>query len=137
MNQQEDKHLNHLAKKIIKETSLESPSFNFTYTIMSQIKVIEASRTTIYKPLISKTRWIFISIILFGVILYTIFGSNTESSSWLTRVDLNVLSNFKPANLLSSLTIPKTVTYAVVLFGLMLSIQIVFLKRHLNNQYEV
>ena len=136
MNQQEDKYLDHLAKKVMKEASLESPSFNFTNAVMSQVKAFETNTATMYKPLISKTGWLFISAILLGVISYAIFGTNTADSGWLSRVDLSVLSNFKVTNLLSGVAIPKTVTYAVVLFGLMLSVQILFLKRHLNKQFE-
>lgn len=137
MNQQEDKQLDHLAKKIVKEASLESPSLNFTNAIMSQIKALEMNSATIYKPLISKTGWGVISMILLGAILYVILGSNTESSGWLSNVDLSVLSNFKLTNLFSGIAIPKSVTYGVVLFGLMLSIQVLFLKRHFNKQFEV
>ena len=136
MNQQEDKHLDHLAKKIMKEGSLESPSFNFTNAIMSQIKALEINSTTTYKPLISKTAWVIISIILCGIILYALFSSSTESSGWLSNVDFSVFSNFKLTTLLTGNTIPKTVTYSVVLFGLMLSIQVLFLKRHFNKQFE-
>ena len=103
---------------------------------MSQIKALEMDSVTMYKPLISKTGWTVISIILLGVILYAIFGSNPEGSGWLSTVDLSVLSNFKLTNLLSGVTIPKTVTYGVVLFGLMLSVQVLFLKRHFNKQFE-
>lgn len=137
MNEQEDKHLDRLAKKVIREASLESPSFNFTETIMSQIKTLEANSVTVYKPLISKKGWFFITVILLAVILYTVLSPNTESSGWLKSVDLSVLSNFKLTNLFSGMAIPKTVTYGIVLFGLMLSIQILFLKRHLNKQYDV
>ena len=137
MNQQDDKHLDHLAKKIVKEAALESPSINFTHAIMSQIEALEMSSATMYKPLISKTGWVVISMVLLGVILYAVFGSNTEGSGWLSTVDLSVLSNFKLTNLLSGVAIPKTVTYCVVLFGLMLSIQVLFLKRHFNKQFEV
>lgn len=136
MNQQEDKYLDHLAKKVMKEAYLESPSFNFTDAVISQIEALETNTATIYKPLISKTGWSLISAVLLGVIFYAIFGANTADSGWLSRVDLSVLSNFKVTNLLSGVEIPKTVTYAVVLFGLMLSVQILFLKRHLNKQFE-
>ncbi len=137
MNKQDDKHLDYLAEKIVKEASLESPSSNFTNAIMSQIKALEANGATVYKPLISKTGWFFISIVLLGILLYAIFGVKTENSGWLSRVDLSMLSNFKVENLLTGVTIPKTVTYAVALFGIMLSIQVLFIKRYLNKQFEV
>lgn len=136
MNQQEDKHLDDLTKKVIKEASLESPSLNFTDVLMSQINVIESSSTIVYKPLISKMGWTFISILFLGMILYMILGGNTESPDWLGSIDFSVFSNLKITNIFSGITIPKTVTYAVVLFGVMLSIQILFLKRHLNKPFE-
>lgn len=137
MNQHDDKHLGDFTKKIVKEASLESPSFNFTDAVMSQIKALEANSATIYKPLISKTGWVLITATIFSTILYVVFGSDSNGSSWLNSFDLSVLSNFELPNLLSGITIPKTFTYGIVLFGIMLSIQILFLKRHLNKQYEV
>lgn len=137
MNQQEDKYLDQIAEKIMKDASLESPSFNFTDAVMSRVEALEGNNAVItYKPLISKVGWFFILITLLGAIAYVLFGSNAESLGWLNGIDFSAFPSLKNVNILSGITIPKTVTYSVVLFGFMLSIQIFYIKRHLNKPFE-
>ncbi len=137
MNKQKDKQLDQLAKKIMKDTPLESPSINFTDMVMSRVEAVEVSSVTIYRPLIPKGGWVIIVSILCGLITYAALGYTMESSGWLNNINLKVFPNLELSNPLSGLVIPKIVTYAVVLFGFMLSIQIFFLKRHLSKPFEV
>jgi len=131
-----DNYLDDLAKKVIKDTAIETPSFNFTDAVMSKVSKLSVNKSTIYKPLISKTTWVFVSIVFLAVIFYTLsFGTQTESSSWLSKIDFSVLSTKEV--LLPSFKISKTFMYAFVLFGIMFCIQIPFLKHHFNKQYEV
>lgn len=136
MNENADKYLDNLTKKVIKETPLESPSFNFTASVMSQVTELSQDSVTMYKPLISKTGWIVISIVFLALIAYLLFGIQEESSSWFNTLDFSVWSNNKVTNLLSGLSIPKTLTYAVVLFGFMFSIQIPLLKNYFNQRLQ-
>ncbi len=137
MNKQKDKQLDQLAKKIMKDTPLESPSINFTDMVMSRVEAVEVSSVTTYRPLIPKGGWVIIVSILCGLITYAALGYNMESLGWLNNINLKVFPNLELSNPLSGLVIPKIVTYAVVLFGFMLSIQIFFLKRHLSKPFEV
>ncbi|MFI1772287.1 hypothetical protein [Thalassobellus citreus] len=130
-----DKHLENLTKKVMKNTGLEKPSFDFTTSVMSQVEALKSS-TTVYKPLISKTGWIFIITLILALTLYLIFGVETESSSIFSAIDFSVFSNNKITNALTSYTMPKTVMYGIVLFGVMFSIQIPLLKNHFNKRYE-
>ena len=138
MKENVDKHLDDLAKKIIREGSVESPSFNFTNTVISQIKELNKSRTTVYKPLVSKKTWILISIGFLAAIVYILFfGNQTESTTWLSGINFSMLSNNNVLNTLSSFKISKTFMYAIVFFGLMICIQILVLKNHLDKRFEV
>lgn len=135
----EDKYLDDLTKKIIKDTPLESPSFDFTNTVMSQINNLSDSMVTVYKPLISRTAWVLIGFVFLALILYVIFFSNqteTSPSGWLNTIDFSQLSNNKLSNILSSFTMSKTFTYAFVLFGVMMCVQISFIKHHFNKRLE-
>jgi hypothetical protein len=142
MNDQTDKYLDELAKKVIKDAPLETPSFNFTNAVMSQVAALNNNKITTYKPLISKTGWIFISIGILTLIFIILFGNKTESSGWLSTVDFSVLSNNKLSNTLlgfktSGFAITKTLGYALVLFSVMVCIQIPFLKHHFNQRYKI
>lgn len=136
MNENADKYLDNLTKKVIKEAHLESPSFNFTASVMSQVTELSNNSVTEYKPLISKTGWIVISIVFLALITYMILGTQEASISWFDSLDWSVLSNNKLTSLLSGFSIPKTLTYAVVLFGFMLCIQVLFLKNHFNQRLQ-
>ncbi|TGV00619.1 hypothetical protein [Flavivirga rizhaonensis] len=136
MKENADKYIDNLAKKVIKETPLESPSFNFTASVMSQVTELSNNTVTVYKPLISKTGWIVISIVFFALIIYMLLGMQEEPVSWFGSLDLSVLSDNKITNLFSGFSIPKTLTYAVVLFGLMFCIQIPLLKSHFNQRLQ-
>ena len=71
MQDKTDKYLDDLTKKVIKIGSIESPSFNFTDTVMSQVEALGKNQLTVYKPLISKKKWALI-LIIFLLIYYTL-----------------------------------------------------------------
>ena len=136
MNENADKYLDNLAKKVIKEAPLEHPSFNFTTSVMSQVAELSNNSITVYKPLISKTGWIVISIVFLTLITYLLFSIQEEPSNWFNSLDLSVLFNNKITNSLSGFSMSKTLIYAVVFFGLMFSIQIPLLKNHFNQRLQ-
>tara|TARA_R110002049_G_scaffold137695_2_gene297737 strand:+ start:1614 stop:2030 length:417 start_codon:yes stop_codon:yes gene_type:complete len=137
MQDKADKYLDDLTKKVFKETSIESPSFNFTDAVMSQVNALSKSHVTVYKPLISKTTWFLILVGFLAITIYALlYGSQTDSISWLSKLDFSFFSNNAVSNTLSSLKLSKTVMYAIVLFGLMFCVQIPFLKHHFNQRLE-
>ncbi|AXP81791.1 hypothetical protein CJ739_2725 [Mariniflexile rhizosphaerae] len=141
MNEQTDKYLDQLAKKVMKDAPLETPSFDFTNTVMSQVSGLSHNKVIAYKPLISKTGWIFILVGFLILVFFVLFGNQTSSSGWLNTIDFSMFSNNGIAQALSnfkipSFTISKTLTYAIVLFGVMVCIQISFLKHHFNQRFE-
>jgi len=137
MKENDNKHLDNFTKKIIKKTTLESPSIHFTSNIMSQVTALNKNTITIYKPLISKKSWILIALGFISLCAYLIFNTETEQSSWLSTLNFNALTNNKLTNVLSGFTVSKTLTYAVALFGLMLCIQIPFLKNYFDKRFEM
>lgn len=132
---EEDKYLESLAKKVIKSTDLESPSFDFTASVMSQIENLDSS-VTVYKPLISKTGWFFIIALILALTVYLFFGIEAESTSLFGPIDLSVLTNNKITNTITGFSMSKTFMYAIVFFCVMLCIQIPFLKHHFNQRLE-
>ncbi|MDD7885230.1 hypothetical protein [Flavivirga sp. 57AJ16] len=134
MNENADKYLDNITKKVIKDAHLESPSFNFTASVMSQVK--EHRSMTVYKPLISKTGWVVISVVFLTLMACMFFGIQEKSISWFGSLDLSLLSNNKVVNLISGFSVPNTLTYAIVLFGLMLCVQVFFLKNHFNRRLQ-
>lgn len=127
---EEDKNVGKFIDKVMKETSLETPSFDFTSKIMAQVSVLEQSKIKKYKPLISKTGWFGIFGCLIAFITYTFFNGSPES-----QLDINLsaeISNIVPAVHFSGIT-----TYTVLIVTLMVLIQIPLLKNYFDKRFEV
>ncbi|OEJ98941.1 hypothetical protein A8C32_07060 [Flavivirga aquatica] len=137
MKEKENKYLNNLTKKVIQEGSLECPSFNFTDDIMSQIELLDKKHIIIYKPLISKTIWSLILASFFILILYIVFGTQTESTGWLNKINFSILLNNKISNMLTGFKVSKKFVYAIVFLGIMTVFQVLLLKQYFNKRFQV
>lgn len=133
MKASEDKNLEKLIDKIMKDVPIETPSFDFTSKVMSQVLATQTSAITAYKPLISKP----VMIIVFGSILavfsYFISNGNAGSAGWLDGIDYNRLFNVR---LVSGFKFSKITLYAVVLATVLLLVQISLLKNHFDKRLE-
>ena len=104
---------------------------------MDQVLAIKQSKVTIYKTLISKPMWFAIFVVALLIVSYIIFGMNTTETSWLSFIDLSVITDNKLSNTLSGFRVSKTVMYSVVLFGIMLFIQVPILKNYFDKRLVV
>ena len=132
-----DKHIEKFVDKMMKETTLDTPSVDFTAQVMSQILKIRTSQATVYKPLISKWVWYGIFISMLGLIAYLSFNSSAVSGGLLEKFNLGTLPKFSMPNLFSGLHFSKTTIYACVLLTLMLFIQIPIIKHVMNKRLEI
>ena len=132
-----DKHIEKFVDKMMKETTLDTPSVDFTAQIMSQVLKIKTSQTTVYKPLISKWVWYGIFISMLGLIAYLSFNSSAVSGGLLEKFNLGTFPKFNMPNLFSGLHFSKTTIYACVLLTLMLFIQIPIIKHVMNKRLEI
>ncbi|MCF8272486.1 MAG: hypothetical protein K9I95_01530 [Flavobacteriaceae bacterium] len=138
MNHNTDKQIEKLVDKIMKETSLGSPSFNFTDMVMAQVLEVKTSQVTVYKPLISKWIWYVIFTIMIGLIVYLTFNDSKPASiGWFDKLNLNTLPSLNFSKAIENVHFSKTSVYACVLLTVMLFIQIPILKHYLNKKLEV
>ncbi len=137
MKENVDKNIEELTKKMMKDVALESPSFDFTSQVMSQLDAISSNEVTKYKPLISRRFWIVILLAVVGLVGFSIFGGTAETTSWLNKVNLDVISSNRIVDGLSSIVIPKTVVYTIVLLGFVMLVQIPLLKHYFNKRLEM
>ena len=131
MNENADKHLDNLSRKVIGKSAVESSSFDFTKSVMSQINALSTTSVTTYVPLISKKVWALIILVFAGIIGYVSFGTSEEKNSWLSDLD------YEFVNPLSNLEFSQTSVYAVLFLALMICIQIPLLKHYFNKRFEV
>lgn len=135
MKDHTEQHLDSLAKKAMKSSSLETPSVDFTANLMKQIEHVSIGETITYKPLISKNVWIGIIASLIGLSIYMMFG-NIESSTLFDTIDFSLISNNGIAEAVSKIKISKILTYAIGFFGLVFFIQIPLMKHYMNKRLE-
>ncbi|CAM2773096.1 hypothetical protein [Flavobacterium frigoris] len=134
MHEKIDKQMDNLVKKVILKASLETPSFDFTAQIMTQLAAKKQSESTIYKPLISRTVWIAIFVGFVVLIAYSFFGMQQESQNWI--LDFGVLTYSSIFDQLPEITVSKTVSYALVSLSIMVLIQVSVLKDYLDKRFE-
>jgi hypothetical protein len=133
MQVNENKELEKLVDKMMRETALESPSFDFTSKVMSQVVSTKSSDITTYKPLISKGTFAMIFGTVLALCVYLYIKGETPSNSFFTSFDYSTLYNKR---LFSGFTISKITVYAVVASVLMFYIQIPLLKNHIDKRFE-
>ena len=132
-----DKHIEKFIDKMMKETSLDTPSVSFTVQIMSKVLKINTSQTTVYEPLISKWVWFGLFISMLGIITYLSFNDSAISGGLLEKFNLGILPKFSMLNFFSGLHFSKSTFYACVLLTVMLFIQIPILKYYIDKRFEV
>ena len=131
MNKNEDKHIEKLVDHFMRDRVLDTPSFDFTSKVMSQVLATKTSDLTTYKPLISKKALITISGILLTLVICSFFFDTKRASNWIPHIDFIPFSNLTESYQFSAVT-----TYSVVLTAIMLFIQIPLLKNYFDNKFD-
>ena len=134
MKENEDKNIRQFVDRVMKETSLESPSYNFTSKVMANVLAVDKSKATTYKPLISRKGWFLIFAGIIAVLLYLLFSGSIQAAnhSWLFDfTGKNFIKTFSPVSLFqfSQLTINVIVAATVLVI-----IQIAVLKNYLDKR---
>lgn len=137
MKEKENNQLDKLVDKVMKQSTLETPSFNFTANVMQHITADSKNRTTVYKPLISKTGWVVLIISILTIMIYILLSGDSQNSSWFDTLDFSMLSNIKIPNLFSGLKVSHTTLYALLLFGIMVCVQIPLLKNYFDKRLNL
>ena len=127
-----DKNIENLIEKMMSETTLQSPSIDFTSNIMSQILVAEKAKIQPYKPLISISTWIFIGITLAVLVLYNVFFAETQNN-----LEIGKSYTDKISALVSGIHVSKTLLYALLIVPFMILIQIGDLKNYFDKKYQL
>jgi hypothetical protein len=126
------KELEGLIDKLMASDGLETPSSDFTKKVVN--KAIKAKNYQVeYKPLLPK--WILylaavmvISFVVYGINLYATSGTSATYFK-----DLDKVGTWS-SNFFEQLNFSKTVTYAIVISGLMTCFHTLVLKKHFENR---
>lgn len=131
MNTKEDKHIEKLIDKMMKDQTLETPSLDFTSKVMNKVMASKKSQAFKYKPLISKQTILIILSVIVILVSYTFLHGTTGPSKWTIPVDFSFLYK---SNISRMFSFSKITTYIAVLGTIMLFAQIAFLRNHFNHK---
>ena len=135
MKNKEDKNIEKLVDKMMKETPLETPSFDFTSTIMSAVWASDKKNSFSYKPVISKRGWFIILSAIGGLISWLIFNGYTQNNT-ATNFDFSFINPGRMLNLLSGFQFSGTTATIMLIAMTMIFIQIILLKGYLNKRFH-
>nr|WP_298992397.1 hypothetical protein [uncultured Polaribacter sp.] len=132
----ENKHIKELddfSKKYIKDIDTEKLSPEFTSELMKKIQVLNVYKVQPFTPLISKKVWFLIGLLLVAILSIP-FNSNEESILSVPELGVTFLNKFQFSNLFESVSISNTTFSIICLFGLMIFIQFIYLKKYFESR---
>lgn len=136
MEDNKNKQMDAFLRKHIQEIPLESPSKDFTNTIMGVLEE-EASLKAQYTPLISKKIWVGIATLItaFIVALFVIpFQKQQDSLLDKVPLDFSFLDRISFSGLFEGLSISSSTFYAMLLFSIMIGVQIFYIKGYFSKR---
>lgn len=132
MKNSEDKKIEKLVENLMAETTIESPSLDFTAKVMSGVFAVEKNKAFIYKPAISKRAWF---IILGAIVaLFTFLLFKTQPASDVSNFNLAFLNSEKMLNVLSGFQFSTLTANILFAASVMVFIQVFLLKTYLNKR---
>ena len=128
------KYIEKLVENLMMESSLESPSIDFTNKVMAEVLAAQKSKTLVYKPIISKKAWVLIFGGIFALFTFLILNRNASSSAFSFNVSFFSFDKFfKP---ISGMQISPLTSNVVLLAVVMLFIQIFLLKNYFTRKFQ-
>jgi len=140
------KNIEEITKYIIKEAQIESPSEDFLDKVMNSVKLeSKLSLTKVYQPLISKSAWLLIITVFFGLSIF-MFAGNSENSYVFSKIgvsffdkitSIKVLENISSINIFKNIHFSTTFTYSFIFFSILVMLQLYFIKNYFNKQNSI
>jgi len=122
-------------EKLVKEAGVHTPSSNFLHNVMNQVEASSKS-STVYKPLISKSGWVFIGLFTVGLFISLIFSPSSKMSI-LDTIDLSFLNVIKVKNPFSGFILPKTTMYGILFLGILFFVQVTVLSKRIHRSFSL
>lgn len=134
MENKEDKNIEKLVEQMMLNTSIESPSVDFTQTVMSEVLALGKSKSLVYQPIISRHNWLIIFTGIIALFIYCYFNSETISPGF--NLNFTFLHLDKLEKVFQSVQISSMTGNVILLATIMVLIQIFFLKKYLDKRFE-
>ena len=134
MENKEDENIEKLVEQMMLNTAMESPSVDFTQTVMSEVLALGKSKSLVYKPIISRRSWLIIFTGIIVLFIYSYYNSGTANSGF--NLNFTFLHLDKLEKVFQSVQISPMTGNVILLATIMVLIQIFFLKKYLDKRFE-
>ncbi|MGN6531986.1 MAG: hypothetical protein ACTHK0_09560 [Ginsengibacter sp.] len=134
MKARDDKNIESLVEKMMMESSLQAPPFDFTSKVMSDVLSIEKKKSITYNPVISKRSWFIIFAAIGGLICTLIFNGYSQNQT-ANNIDFHFINVGRILNVFSGFQFSSLTLYIILLGMIMIFIQILFLKSYFNKRF--
>lgn len=134
MKSRDDRNMENLVEKIMKDTALEIPSLDFTSKVMSDVFSREKGKSFSYKPVISKRGWLIVFAAIGSLIIWIIFNVSANKTS--SNFDFSFIKADKIFKIFGEFQLSGITTNIILLAMVMMFIQILFLKSYLNKRFH-
>ena len=137
MSDKQTDRLDALTSKMVKETSQETPSINFSKNVMDAIYAIETEKELKKnQPLISKKVWALCIGILVAATFYLLKNTEFSNNGVLSKIDLSRFTNTFSIDMNLGFTVSNVTIYGFIFLAIMVSIQIGYIKNYYNSRYN-
>ena len=132
-----EKNIEEFIKFAIKEANIEEPSADFLNKVMNSV-ILESERSLskIYKPLISKSAWAVIAVVIISFSFFILTGTS-QNSMKIPNIHSALFDKIASINLFERIHLSDTFTFSFVLFSLLVILQLVVIKNYFNKQNTV
>lgn len=137
MEENKEKEFDALLRKTVKEAGLEQPSMDFTASVLSKIAETAPTEARLHRPLISKGTWLLSLFAALGVLAYSLLGNGDLNFMGLSNVRWGEYLNFDFLDQWTQWNISNTFLYGILGLALFVCLQVVLLKRHMDNRYAL
>lgn len=132
-----EENIEEFTKYIMKEANVEEPSADFLNKVMNSVKLEhKVSLSNVYKPLISKSAWAVIAIVLVSLSIF-ILTDTSQNSMKLPNINFALFDKIASINLFERIHFSDTFTFSFVLFSLLVILQLFLIKNYFNKQKTV
>jgi hypothetical protein len=132
-----EKNIEEFIKFIIKEANVEEPSADFLNKVMDSVKLEnKLSLSKVYKPVISKSVWVAITMAIVALCIFILTGTS-QNSIKMPNIHFALFDEIASINLFERIHFSDTFTFSFVLFSLLVILQLVVIKNYFNRQNPV
>ncbi|TPN84703.1 hypothetical protein [Aquimarina algicola] len=123
-------------KRLIRETGLETPSYNFTNKVMNKIAVLETHKQSKPTALISRQKWVVIILIFIALFFGALLVPNTSNKIF-SMIDFSFFNIIRIKNVFPKLIFSHTTIYGISFLCILFFVQLIMLKRRIDKRFSV